>query len=272
MLPFLTALVNSWNYHIGLEDAAVMQGQAHRIEDRGAPRMAVGGLGDDLIKRYWRWRQQAHESLEPSESGIQSPYSMGFMNNGQNPLPSGIATGTAFGDAPRTISAVKSLANQQGTSMVSDDGNVDTSNGFAIGSWGIKQNYLQETPAANFPPMNYKRYANLLVLDDLVKSLFAGQETSYTMVKSQLDDFQSKPSPVDAVDSQNSKRERMGRLVAACQMAMVFNVALGATWGRSLAYAIAEALPSEGLAIEKDILIEKARLITTFLPDLLSLH
>ena len=41
VLLFLTALVNSWNYHIGLEDAAVMQGQALRIEDRGAPRMSV---------------------------------------------------------------------------------------------------------------------------------------------------------------------------------------------------------------------------------------
>ena len=51
MLPFLTALVNNWNYHIALEDGAVMQGQSHLIEDLNAPRMQVGGLGDDLMSR-----------------------------------------------------------------------------------------------------------------------------------------------------------------------------------------------------------------------------
>ena len=51
MLPFLTSLVNNWNYHIALEDGAVMQGQSHLIEDMGAPRMQMGGLGDDLMSR-----------------------------------------------------------------------------------------------------------------------------------------------------------------------------------------------------------------------------
>ena len=30
---FLEVLVNNWNYHIGLEDYSVMQGQAHTIDD-----------------------------------------------------------------------------------------------------------------------------------------------------------------------------------------------------------------------------------------------
>jgi hypothetical protein len=50
MIPALTALVNSWNYHIGLEDAGVMQGQAHRIEDLGAPRMVSRGQHADAGK------------------------------------------------------------------------------------------------------------------------------------------------------------------------------------------------------------------------------
>ena len=56
MLPLITLLVNNWNNVIGLEDAAVLTGQAHTIEDLNAPRMGVGGLGDDLIAKYWGWR------------------------------------------------------------------------------------------------------------------------------------------------------------------------------------------------------------------------
>lgn len=197
MKPFLIALVNSWNYHIGLEDAAVMQGQAHRIEDLGAPRMSVGGLGDDLIKRYWKWRQDAHESLaDGSTAAIPSPYLNAFANNGvqaETSKRAAIPSGTVFGDGSSTISQVRSEAMSSNTYMVGDDGQKDEKTGNAIGTWGIKQGYLQDTPAANFPPMNYKPYANLLVLDDLVKRLFAGQEPSYSMIKTQMADLNSKP-------------------------------------------------------------------------------
>ena len=190
--PALTALVNSWNYHIGLEDAAVMQGQAHRIEDLGAPRMSVGGLGDDLIKRYWKWRQAAHESISDNENELKTPYFTKLSDNGLGAMPSGIPTGTAFGDNHETIRRVRAESATRGTPLVGDDGGIDEATGNAIGSWGIKQNYLQNTPAANFPPMNYKPYAKLLVFDDLVKGLFAGQEPSSTMIKKTLGDMDSK--------------------------------------------------------------------------------
>ena len=47
--PVLEKLVNIWNYHIALEDYSVMQGQAHNIDDLGAPHLALGDLGDDLV-------------------------------------------------------------------------------------------------------------------------------------------------------------------------------------------------------------------------------
>ena len=103
MKPFLIALVNNWNYHIGLEDAAVMQGQAHLIEDFGAPRMTFGGLGDDLIQKFWSWRKKAHEALKEKEGDISSPY---FNTFGAS--PAGIPTGTSYGDDPKVASKVRS--------------------------------------------------------------------------------------------------------------------------------------------------------------------
>ena len=42
-LPIRTprSLVRLWNYHIALEDYSVMQGQAHNIDDFGAPHLKV---------------------------------------------------------------------------------------------------------------------------------------------------------------------------------------------------------------------------------------
>ena len=82
----LTLLVNNWNYHIGLEDACVVQGQASRIEDWGSPRLSVGGFGDDLIKCYWKWRSDAHEDLK-KKTGKNSPYFVEFSGEEKNLLP-----------------------------------------------------------------------------------------------------------------------------------------------------------------------------------------
>jgi hypothetical protein len=89
MLPFLTALVNNWNYHIALEDGAVMQGQSHMIEDLNAPRMQFGGLGDDLMSRYWAWRREAHAKAPDG-----NPW---FGTLEETAKPS-IKTGTTYGD------------------------------------------------------------------------------------------------------------------------------------------------------------------------------
>ena len=197
-----------------------MQGQAHRIEDWGAPRMTVGGLGDDLIKRYWKWRQQAHESITDNE--LKSPYFTKLNNNGQGEMPSGIPTGTSYGDNAETIQRVRTDAVMRGVPLVSDDGGVDQATGKEIGSWGIKQNYVQNTPAANFPPMNYKPYANLLVFDDLVKALVAGQEPSSTMIKKKMGDMDSKPEIGEAKTDEEENKFVPG-LVAASAMLTAFS-------------------------------------------------
>lgn len=232
-----------------------MQGQAHRIEDLGAPRMTIGGLGDDLIKRYWRWREKAHSSLKADDlTDIKSPYFNSLNNNGQGAMPSGIRTGTAFGDATETVNRVRTEARVRGSPLVRDDGGIDESTGKEIGSWGIKQNYVQDLPAAQFPPMNYKPYANLLVLDDLVKSLLVGQEPSSTMVKTQMDDFQSRQEQenVSNEDFGKSAGKLIGRLVAASAVFSVSDAVVGGALGKSFTSALAELIPEDVAATVDD--------------------
>jgi len=175
MVPMLTLLVNNWNYHIALEDSCVMQGQANRVEDWGMPRMGVGGLGDDLIKRFWGWRAKAHKKYQDKHGEFASPYLNNLLQNSGSKGPSGIPTGTSFGDAPHLVEKVRHQAKLQNRPLVTDEGNKDWK-GQTIGTWGIKENYLQETPAANFPPINYRSYAKLLVFDDLVKDTLLKQD------------------------------------------------------------------------------------------------
>lgn len=166
LLPILTLTVNMWNYQIALEDGNVMQGQASRIEDWGSPRLLVGGLGDDLIKRFWNWRSKAHQNLQ-LEHDMESPYHVNFSGVKENP---GIPTGTAYGDDPALVSKIRASSQGRNTPLVAASHDVDAF-GNAVGSWGIKQDYIQDLPAANFPPVNYKPYARMLVFDDLVKNM-----------------------------------------------------------------------------------------------------
>ena len=160
MLPFLTSLVNNWNYHIALEDGAVMQGQSHLIEDMGAPRMQIGALGDDLMSRYWSWRTKAHE-----RSG--NPWRNTLQNVESKPS---IPSGTTYGDDEAVVELARSTQGRI----------VDASE-----TVGIKQRYVQQTPEALYPPMNSASYLQALVVDDLVKGLFQGLEPASTMIKTE---------------------------------------------------------------------------------------
>eukprot|EP00520_Triparma_pacifica_P000662 CAMPEP_0118650162 /NCGR_PEP_ID=MMETSP0785-20121206/10099_1 /TAXON_ID=91992 /ORGANISM="Bolidomonas pacifica, Strain CCMP 1866" /LENGTH=943 /DNA_ID=CAMNT_0006542517 /DNA_START=61 /DNA_END=2889 /DNA_ORIENTATION=- len=182
MLPFLTALVNNWNYHIALEDGAVMQGQSHLIEDLNAPRMQVGGLGDDLMSRYWAWRREAHEK---------SPDGNPWFNTLNDVSRASIATGTTYGDSQDVIKLARSGPNK----IV----NVEK-------SLGIKQAYIQETPEAKYAPMNGQGYLSALYWDDVVKKLFQGLEPAGTMLKTnKLGTFDD---PVDATSPRERPKNR----------------------------------------------------------------
>ena len=165
MIPLLTLLVNNWNYHIALEDSCVMLGQASRIEDWNSPRLKMGGLGDDLIKQFWQWRTKAHE-LDGT------PYFSNFTHHFQGSIPTSIASGTSFGDDPKVVAAIR----KQNAPLVANNDDINPATGNAVGAYGIKQDFLQNTPAANFPPINYKQYASMLVWDNVIKSLFKEKE------------------------------------------------------------------------------------------------
>jgi len=119
---FLEVLVNNWNYHIGLEDYSVMQGQAHMIDDLGAPRINKAGKGDDLIFKFYNWYNKALEA----DGG--QPY---------------FARWTGDGEYSRTT---------VGDGVARDWSDVDDDE--LRGTVGIKENFHAVHPVANFPPAN----------------------------------------------------------------------------------------------------------------------
>lgn len=206
LLPVLTLIVNSWNYHIALEDANVMQGQANRIEDWGSPRLGVGGLGDDLIVRFWKWRNQAIANLK-KEKNIDSPY---ISNFDFSSMPtSGIPSGTSFGDDPVMVEKLRHDSQTRNVPLVSDNNEMGA-NGNKVGTWGIKQNYVQDLPAANFPPVNYKQYARLLVFDQFVKNILMKRDADVEEIPLNILNARPKPVPIDH-DISSGHNEKVAR-------------------------------------------------------------
>lgn len=77
---------------------------------------------------------------------------------------------------PAMVGLVRSDSKLRSTPLVTGGKEVDVVTGNALGSWGIKFDYLQKTPAANIPPINYKQYKNLLVFDEFAKWILSPKE------------------------------------------------------------------------------------------------
>jgi len=124
----LQYLVRNWNYQIGLEDYCVMQGQAHNIDDLGAPNWKALGAGDDLIVKFWKWKRAALET-----DGISSEYYSRW---------DGSRVDQAAADA---VPPVPLSAPSHGAGKLAA---VDA----------LRPDYVQSMPAADYPPINYRPY------------------------------------------------------------------------------------------------------------------
>jgi len=134
-LPFTAAilqyLVRQWNYQIGLEDYSVMQGQAHNIDDFGAPNWQGLSTGDDLIVKFWKWKSAAFEV-----DRIDSEYFTRWDGSTFEPAD------TAAAGAPAR------QGEAWGGRMPTPANDIDY----------LKEGYLQSSPVADYPPINYRRY------------------------------------------------------------------------------------------------------------------
>jgi methyltransferase (TIGR00027 family) len=153
----LKKLVQLWNYHISLEDYSVMQGQAHNIDDLGAPHLAVGDLGDDVVAKFYKWKDAAvkNDGNLPYFSRWTSPKKGHLDYNGASDV-SQVAEKERF--------------------VVRDDR--ETVDGKMVGTFGVLRSYNQDQPHEVFPPVNYKKYSGILKLDQLIKRA-VGQETRW---------------------------------------------------------------------------------------------
>lgn len=142
----LQKLVQVWNYHIGLEDYSVMQGQAHNVDDLGAPHLAMGDLGDDLVQSFYKWKNYA------------------VKNDGVLPFFSKWNNGKALNFKAATTE--KDMSTETTFAVVDDAEIVDGEN---VGTYGILKSYTQQTPLITYPPVNYKMYKPLLDVDQIFR-------------------------------------------------------------------------------------------------------
>lgn len=124
----LQYLVRNWNYQIGLEDYCVMQGQAHNIDDLGAPNWEALGTGDDLIVRFWKWKKEALK-----HDGIATEWFTRWDGSKIDP------------DQLAHIAPVPLTSPTHGGGRLADASE-------------IREDYVTQAPAADYPPVNYQPY------------------------------------------------------------------------------------------------------------------
>ena len=123
----LQYLVRNWNYQIGLEDYCVMQGQAHNIDDLGAPNWRARSTGDDLIVKFWKWKRAALE-----RDGFQTEYYTRW--DGSTIDPTALENTRAPARAPTHGGGPPAEADE------------------------LAPHYVNAMPAADYPPINYRPY------------------------------------------------------------------------------------------------------------------
>ena len=179
----------------------------------GSPRMTVGGLGDDLIKRFWQWRSKAHDALiKKSDNPKKSPYFVDFVRNNVKRSRASIPTGTSLGDAPQLVSELREELQLRDNFLVTSDSVIDDDSGKEVGSWGIKKHYVQQTPISKFPPMNYKQYKRILAFDDVVKKLAnLNQPTNPPLPKIDGQGYVEEDVPIEQEDDAQGRQESLPR-------------------------------------------------------------
>jgi len=144
----LQYLVRNWNYQIGLEDYCVMQGQAHNIDDLGAPNWRALGAGDDLIVKFWRWKRAALDG-----DGLESEYYSRWDGSSIDPASLEGRPAAAPSRAP---------THGGGTTAKADE---------------LRAHYVEAMPAADYPPINYRPYPLVQeIIDRHVDALDLKQE------------------------------------------------------------------------------------------------
>jgi nitrite reductase/ring-hydroxylating ferredoxin subunit len=150
-------LVNLWNYHISLEDYSVMQGQAHNVDDLGAPHLAIGDLGDDVVQKFYKWK----------EAAVKNDGALPYFSRWHTPKKGSLEF--------KGASDISQAAAEENF-VVRDDR--ETVEGDMVGTFGILRSYNQNQPTELYPPVNYKKYNGYLKLDQLIKRA-VGQETRW---------------------------------------------------------------------------------------------
>jgi len=146
--PLLTYLVRSWNYQIGVEDYSVMQGQAHNINDLGAPNYGQLGTGDDLIVKFWEWKRAASQN----DAGGAAAVSAAAVDGSPEYFTrwDGSAVEMEAGVEARLLHEARQGAGVHLASVDPAQAELEAR---------LRPHYTQQQPVAAYPPINYQMEA-----------------------------------------------------------------------------------------------------------------
>jgi len=135
----LQYLVRNWNYQIALEDYSVMQGQAHNIDDFGAPNWKSTSNGDDLIIRFWKWYRQANE--RDGHGAERNAEYFTRYDGTRVSMPESAASRPLPVDRP---------THREGESVTAEP---------VAATSRLRPHYVESAPIADYPPINHAYYA-----------------------------------------------------------------------------------------------------------------
>jgi len=141
----LQYLVRNWNYQIALEDYSVMQGQAHNIDDFGAPNWKATSNGDDLIVKFWQWYRKANRA-----DGRGDARNAEYFTRWD-----GSTVDLTRAAASRPL-PVEQPTHREGASVVAA---AVVGEEEAASSLSMRSHYVENAPIAEYPPINHQHYA-----------------------------------------------------------------------------------------------------------------
>jgi len=155
--PLLTYLVRSWNYQIGVEDYSVMQGQAHNINDLGAPNYGQLGTGDDLIVRFWEWKRAASQNDAGGADAVRAAAVDGSPEYFTR--WDGSAVEMEVGVEARLLSEARQAKGQHAaahTAQQQTAAELDYLPTISAELDYLRPHYTQQQPVAAYPPVNFR--------------------------------------------------------------------------------------------------------------------
>mmetsp|Transcript_23069 Transcript_23069/g.91489 ORF Transcript_23069/g.91489 Transcript_23069/m.91489 type:complete len:987 (+) Transcript_23069:73-3033(+) len=210
----IISMVRAWNHHIALEDYSCLVGQAHTVDDLGAPRLGAPGLGDDLIAQFHLWRDEAIRndggaepyfrkwvapvggdgavgvSSVPDRSFKGAPFAS-YVRDARGhaaPVDDGGAASGESSLLPRIVFGAAAHGERQSSTTTAGRVAPPAGDAGGHGALGIRESFHRGHPSTDFPPANPSNYLPLWQAHTAAHKLLGLEANAHTLPVGVVDD------------------------------------------------------------------------------------